>query len=276
MLIMQRKILLTLSFVFGSLWSIKAQTDSLIVASSSSILDNKFVKSLALDTICAGDETTVFETKNFIIPAAVITYGFGLRFIPGLKTFDRNIQKEIQKGVKMDTEVENAIMFLPIVSVYALDWCGVPARHSFKDRAIVTASSFSMAYGAVLLSKFLTERARPDMSSNRSFPSGHTTAAFAGAHILMKEYKHISPWIGVSGYAVATSVGFLRLANNKHWFSDVIVGAGFGILSVELSYLLLPHLSRMIVFGNKNERKVLTLNPSFGYNWGGIGLSYQF
>ena len=38
-------------------------------------------------------------------------------------------------------------------------------------------------------------------------------------------------------YGIATSVGVVRMANNKHYLSDVLVGAGLGILSMKMSYL---------------------------------------
>jgi membrane-associated phospholipid phosphatase len=40
-------------------------------------------------------------------------------------------------------------------------------------------------------------------------------------------------------YTIATGVGVMRVLNNKHWASDVLAGAGFGILSTELTYFLL-------------------------------------
>ena len=47
----------------------------------------------------------------------------------------------------------------------------------------------------------------------------------------------MSPWISVGGYVVATTVGVSRILNNRHWISDVLAGAGIGILSVEFGYL---------------------------------------
>ncbi len=55
--------------------------------------------------------------------------------------------------------------------------------------------------------------------------------------MLTKEYGHLSPWVGVGAYTAATATGFMRLANDRHWFSDVLAGAGFGILVIELGYL---------------------------------------
>lgn len=79
---------------------------------------------------------------------------------------------------------------------------------------------------------------RPDGSSRNSFPSGHTATAFMTATMLHKEYGHRSPWYSIGGYTVATVTGVTRQLNNRHWMSDIMVGAGIGILATELGYYL--------------------------------------
>jgi len=74
--------------------------------------------------------------------------------------------------------------------------------------------------------KFATERARPDGSNNFSFPSGHTASAFATATVLQ---EHFGWKAGIPAYAFASFVGASRMASNKHYLSDVLVGAGIGI-----------------------------------------------
>ena len=51
------------------------------------------------------------------------------------------------------------------------------------------------------------------------------------------ELRDKSLWCGTGAYTIATGVGMLRIVNDKHWESDVIAGAGFGILSAHLAYL---------------------------------------
>lgn len=75
---------------------------------------------------------------------------------------------------------------------------------------------------------------RPDGSNNKSFPSGHTATAFMAATMLHKEYGGRSPWYSIAGYSMATVTGVSRMLNNKHWLSDVLVGAGIGILGVSV------------------------------------------
>ena len=83
--------------------------------------------------------------------------------------------------------------------------------------------------------KSITHVTRPFGGEN-SMPSGHTAQAFVSATILDMEYRGTSPWISFAGYAVATTTGMYRMINDKHWISDVLVGAGIGILSTKVVY----------------------------------------
>ena len=61
-----------------------------------------------------------------------------------------------------------------------------------------------------------------------AFPSGHTSAAFAVAASLSAEWPDAPGWVSPSLYGAATLVGLSRIYNNRHWASDVIVGAALG------------------------------------------------
>ena len=102
---------------------------------------------------------------------------------------------------------------------------------------MLTADAFSAALMAISVNaiKYTAKVQRPDGSNYKSFPSGHTATAFMTATMLHKEYGlTISPWISVAGYSVAAATGISRQFNNRHWLSDVLVGAGIGILTTEL------------------------------------------
>ncbi len=87
---------------------------------------------------------------------------------------------------------------------------------------------------------------RPDGSSNNSFPSGHTAISFVGAEFLWQEYKDVSIWYGISGYLIASGTGFFRMYNNRHWLTDVSMGAGIGILSTKIAYWTLPYVDNKL------------------------------
>jgi membrane-associated phospholipid phosphatase len=88
--------------------------------------------------------------------------------------------------------------------------------------------------------KYFTHETRPD-GGPHSFPSGHTAQAFMAATWLHKEYGHKSVWYSIAGYTMATAVGTCRMMSNRHWASDVLVGAGIGVLSTNMVYLFHKH-----------------------------------
>lgn len=63
-----------------------------------------------------------------------------------------------------------------------------------------------------------------------SFPSGHTTAAFAAATVFAEEYRDLH-WVPFLSYGVATLIGLSRVTENKHWISDVFAGAALGYVT---------------------------------------------
>ena len=89
----------------------------------------------------------------------------------------------------------------------------------------------------------------------------------------MQEYKHQSVWYGIGGYVVAASVGYLRLYNNKHWVNDVVAGAGFGIASTRLAYLLYPKIQKCFSKTRLNHSLIV---PYYQNNSVGLSFSHQF
>lgn len=77
--------------------------------------------------------------------------------------------------------------------------------------------------------------------------------------------------ISFLGYAGATATGVLRLYNGAHWVSDVVAGAGYGILSTKISYLIYPVLKRMI-FNQKPVNHVIL--PVHHSSYTGMALTY--
>ena len=115
--------------------------------------------------------------------------------------------------------------------------------------------------------KYLAHETRPNGADNLSFPSGHTAQAFLAASIVHTEFRDKSQWYGVGAYTIATSVAALRMINDKHWQSDVVAGAGFGILSAHLAYL--SHRNR---WGRKPIGRDVGLVPTWSPA-GGTGFS---
>lgn len=120
-----------------------------------------------------------------------------------------------------------------------------------EDLGLHSVQGIVLADAITVTVKILAGRARPYASrdnarnfqlfrglrddSFRSFPSGHTTSAFAFASVVSSETSHWWPntrWIiGPIMYGAATLTGVSRMYNNQHWASDVIAGAAVGTLS---------------------------------------------
>lgn len=139
---------------------------------------------------------------------------------------------------KFDHWYDDALQYVPAITLLAMKLSGVKSKSSWPQ--MLTADGFSVALtaGIVELLKTTTNVRRPDGSDNHSFPSGHTATAFMTATMLHHEYGEKYPWLSVLGYGCATATGLMRMANNRHWLSDVMTGAGIGILATEVGYLL--------------------------------------
>lgn len=75
-----------------------------------------------------------------------------------------------------------------------------------------------------------------------SFPSGHTTAAFALAATLSAETRRHNPdaarYVSPIAYGAASLVGLSRIYSQKHWASDVVLGAAIGTFTARKLYSL--------------------------------------
>lgn len=211
-----------------------------------------------------------FNYKQLIIPSALI--GFGIIGLENnnLKDWNLNIRNEVVEDIDTKLTIDDFMQYSPAVSVYALNALGVKGKNNLKDRSIVLGTSMLFVASTVGILKKTSNELRPDGSNSLSFPSGHTALAFAGAEFLYQEYKEVSVWYGISGYAVASATGLFRIYNNKHWLTDVAAGAGIGILSTKAAYWLQPYLRKHIFGGSKNKATSALFSPYYnGKQMGG-------
>jgi len=179
------------------------------------------------------------SAKSLIVPAILINYGFASLKSDGLQKLNREIAEEVTEDVSgFRTKVDDYLKYAPAATVYLLNAAGIKGRHKFIPRTIILGMSSILSDQVVTLLKHGTHQLRPDGSTYNSFPSGHTTTAFVGAEMMNQEFGWRSPWYSVAGYSMATATGVLRVMNNRHWLSDVVTGAGIGILTTKFSYWL--------------------------------------
>ncbi len=123
----------------------------------------------------------------------------------------------------------------------------ITGNEGLADVGLHAGAALVVAEGATYLGKFLAGRARPRVAAGdafdfellrgltfdfQSFPSGHTSAAFAVASALTNEAGERRPrdqwWIGALLYSGAALGGISRMYNNEHWASDIAAGAALG------------------------------------------------
>ena len=184
-----------------------------------------------------------FGWSQTIAPAALVATGSIITASPWLHTqLDKSIHDWSQRDNHPRFEAENVIQYTPIASILILKACGVKSKHGWRDLINLGVGSGLLSFAISHGMKYTTRVERPYEGVFNSFPSGHTTTAFMGAEMLRREYGEDYPGIAIAGYTVATGVGLLRIYNNRHWVSDVVAGAGIGILSASIMYWLAPYL----------------------------------
>lgn len=162
---------------------------------------------------------------------------------------------------KFENHYDDYLQYAPAVAMLGLKVAGVEGRSSWGRMLVSDAFSAGLMALAVNSLKYTVKVRRPDGSTRNSFPSGHTATAFMAATMLHKEYGLTqSPWYSIGGYTVATATAVSRMMNNRHWLSDVMVGAGIGILSTEIGYLLAD-----LIFKDKGLKHDLLNFSNFDY-----------
>ncbi len=179
--------------------------------------------------------------------------------------------------------VDDYLQFFGPALTVGLKVGGLEGRSDWGRFLASAAMSYGIMAGFVNGIKYTAKEMRPDGSTANSWPSGHTATAFVGATILHKEYGLTrSPWYSVAGYTVATATGVMRVLNNRHWVSDVLSGAGIGIMSTELAYALSDVLfkGKGLLRNNLSTGKSIIDNPSFlsismGMGWGSRNMDFD-
>ena len=212
--------------------------------------------------------------KSFLVPGVLIVYGAASLGNHTLKQFNHEVKEEMwQEHPHATTNIDDYLRFTPAVAVYGLNAMGIKGKNNFRDRSMIYLLSNVFVSASTFGVKKLSHELRPDGSDYYSFPSGHTAAAFASAEFMRQEYKDVSPWYGIAGYAAASATGMLRMYNNKHWMSDVLAGAGFGIASTKLAYLIYPTIKRKLF---KNRPVSTMVMPYYQNKSAGLALVYNF
>lgn len=191
--------------------------------------------------------------KHEIVPLSLITAGSLLN----IGTIKTNLGNALPQT---HTTTEDYLQYTPMAEMYLFDVLGLSHQNTVFDQTkylIITQLTSGLITQTL---KMVTKVLRPN-GARTSFPSGHTTLAFAGATVLFHEFKDTDPWAACSGFVIATATGYLRLTNRKHWVPDVLTGAGIGILTADAVYYLKP-LKKLELKSGKGQGSFF---PAFGY-----------
>ena len=270
---------------FGNMEPMKLTTPEMEPKLDYSVRDVKLDKPLTLDEPSPKYQLTWMRTNPGVEPYKVmddLTFAGVPIFVAGIiaksekKSFRQNTEDNKHTLLTdFKTHIDDYSQFFGPVLTTGLKIAGVESRSDWGRYLATTAMSYGIMAGFVNGIKYTAKEMRPDGSTANSWPSGHTATAFVGATILHKEYGMTrSPWYSVAGYGVATATGVMRVLNNRHWVSDVLSGAGIGIMSTELAYALSDVLfkGRGLLRGDISGEKSIIDNPSFFSVSMGLGL----
>lgn len=143
-----------------------------------------------------------------------------------------------------------------------------------KYTALKGIEAYALGFVMAQVLKQLTHRDRPYMNnppdpylwygpfhppSNSSFPSGHSTVAFAVATVVATSYRK-TIWVPIVCYTFAGLTALSRVYQNDHWFSDVFVGTALGFA-----------IGKTIINNQMKKLKIIPVSP----NGMGVTVFYQ-
>jgi membrane-associated phospholipid phosphatase len=233
-------------------------------------------------------------TKNDLIMTAAFT-GAAVALFP----FDDRISRWIRKPAHLENgfargafaSVEWGVENGSLLAGASLWGAGLAMRNrTVAEMGFHTLASIAVTQQVTHVLKGAFGRTRPYMSDGtvahewspgrgfettdrRSFPSGHTSMAFAAATTLSHEISRAWPKAGKIAtpllYAGAASGGIARIYHDKHWASDVTVGALVGIVGARATMGILHGFA-----GNYVDR--LALNTRIVPHRDGASVSVSF
>ena len=169
------------------------------------------------------------------------------------------------------TKADDYLQYSPTLLNLGFNLAGLEGNDTNEgNRVGIFVLGTGMYVLAVQGLKYAINEYRPN-GSEHGFPSGHSATAFFGATLLAKEYGEDYPIIAIAGYTLAGSTAFLRMANNEHWATDVLMGVAVGMGTAELATWLYPKI-KPAIFKNTAWR----FTPQVGNNYYAANLNYSF
>ena len=204
-------------------------------------------------------------------------FGIGIAAIGGALLIDDELRHSLRRNSTTTTRsVADAVR--PFGEEYSWGVLGsfyLAGTVLKDDKATAVAqdglAASLIAAGAITpLLKATVGRNRPHVTGSlftrsangRSFPSGHTTQAFAIASVIASHYE--SPWVQTAAYTLAGLVGWSRMEHNAHYASDILAGALIGTV-----------VGRTVVRLHEMEHVRISVAPSVNPASPGVALSFR-
>jgi len=198
--------------------------------------------------------------------------------------------KQQRYGKASDALAATSVAFPVLVDLIGMTLIGDRNKDVGLQMFAIQAQAFAITGFVTSLVK-LSGRERPCVRStdstsggadcddpNRSYFSGHTSLAFAGAGLTCAEHQHFrlfgrvgDPIACAGALALATTTGVFRVVANRHWMSDVVTGAGVGLVAGWLMPWLMHYRHDLSRREHSKMRHLYYLAP-YG-DAGSVGLS---
>ena len=205
-------------------------------------------------------------------------FGLGVAAVGGAILLDRDLRQAVEHNSSSGL-LRVADSVAPFGSYYSFGVLGafyLGGKYFQNDKALSVAqdglASSLIAAGVISpLLKVAVSRQRPSEAESTfdrdrggmSFPSGHTTQAFAVASVIAAHYD--SFWVRAAAYGLAGLVGLSRMQQGEHYASDVLAGALIGTA-----------VGNAVVRFHESERLHLAFAPSMNPRSGGVAIGLRF
>ncbi len=205
-------------------------------------------------------------SKKILIPSLLA----GTALLIDNGDFEKELQPRLNRNLR--TRIDDYTRYAPLAGMYIADVLGVEAEHHWFDQTKNAALSLLLTQAVTTGLKVNIDKERPNGMNNESFPSGHTSLAFASATVFFEEFKNTEPLLAYSGYAFAVTTGYLRIAKNKHWLSDVILGSAIGTVVTKLVY----HFDYLFAWNPFKKSESLIIAPEVSLEGAGVYMALKF
>lgn len=154
----------------------------------------------------------------------------GLGMAGSVHPWDDNLRGELESSLLVEGSLDAANLYgashfnLPAsLGLWVLGKTTRQQKLEIVGESLVRTLAFTQLVVAPI--KFTVRRQRPDRSNRLSFPSGHTANSFAVARVL---HRHYGLRVGIPLYVFSGFVAAGRLEDERHYLSDVVMGAVLG------------------------------------------------